>query len=210
MCPIHPFPFRHTNHTAKHVPVKHLNTPRTVTDAPEPVVSTLGMVFLIILCVLEGTKRATSAGSRPSSGRPPRPPSAATRRILEELAQESLDVVEDTAGNTSVRALTYIEVSTVAEASMFLSGGTSLRATAATEQNDVSSRSHTVFTISVINCGPDSASSTLPGAQSMNFICECHLQSPLGSCVGCASVGIPGYCGTGIEAVECFQGLMQR
>ena len=109
--------------------------------------------MLIVLCLSEGLKRATSTGSRPSSGRPPRLASAATRRILEELSQENLDIAEDMEGNTSVRGLTYIEGPNAAEAATLLSCGTSLRATAATEQNDVSSRSHTVFTVAVINYG---------------------------------------------------------
>ena len=125
---------------------------------------------LILLDVAEGLKRATSAGSRPSSGRPPRPASAATRRILEELAQESLDIAEDIDGSTSVRGLTYIEVPNAAEAATLLSCGTSLRATAATEQNDVSSRSHTVFTIAVINYGRNSGSSATSG--SLSAVCD--------------------------------------
>lgn len=125
--------------------------------------------MLIVLCLSEGLKRATSTGSRPSSGRPPRLASAATRRILEELSQENLDIAEDMEGNTSVRGLTYIEVPNAAEAATLLSCGTSLRATAATEQNDVSSRSHTVFTVAVINYGRTLAPSAAQGSLSAVF-----------------------------------------
>jgi hypothetical protein len=130
------------------------------------------------LVAVAGLTRATNAGSRPSSGRPPRPPSAVTRRILEELAQESLEIVEDIEGNTSVRGLTYIEVRNQAEAATLLAGGTSLRATAATEQNDVSSRSHTVFTISVINYGCNAATKAEIGARSGKHRYLSHLIRP--------------------------------
>jgi hypothetical protein len=64
-------------------------------------------------------------------------------------------VLEDASGETSVRGLTYIEATSGAEAASVLAGGAMLRATAATEQNDVSSRSHTVFSVTVVNYGQD-------------------------------------------------------
>eukprot|EP00197_Chlamydomonas_leiostraca_P006322 CAMPEP_0202863706 /NCGR_PEP_ID=MMETSP1391-20130828/4234_1 /ASSEMBLY_ACC=CAM_ASM_000867 /TAXON_ID=1034604 /ORGANISM="Chlamydomonas leiostraca, Strain SAG 11-49" /LENGTH=396 /DNA_ID=CAMNT_0049543365 /DNA_START=31 /DNA_END=1218 /DNA_ORIENTATION=+ len=74
----------------------------------------------------------------------------ASKREMEEWAKSSLDVMEDPSGQTSVKELTYIEVGSAAEVLHVLRDGQALRATASTNQNDVSSRSHTVFTISVV------------------------------------------------------------
>ncbi|GMH36614.1 hypothetical protein BSKO_04487 [Bryopsis sp. KO-2023] len=67
-----------------------------------------------------------------------------------DYTKESLDILEDTDGTTFVKDLTYIEVKTVEDILTVLKAGYSLRQTASTGQNDVSSRSHTVFTITTV------------------------------------------------------------
>lgn len=62
----------------------------------------------------------------------------------------NLDIYEDPSGMTLVKDLTYIEVQSAADVLSLLKAGYALRQTAATGQNDVSSRSHTVFTISAV------------------------------------------------------------
>jgi len=62
----------------------------------------------------------------------------------------NLEIWEDPSGMTLVKDLTYVEVSKVEDVMSILKAGYALRQTASTAQNDVSSRSHTVFTISVV------------------------------------------------------------
>jgi hypothetical protein len=62
----------------------------------------------------------------------------------------NLEIYEDPSGMTLVKDLTYIEVTSAADVLALLKAGYALRQTAATGQNDVSSRSHTVFTLSAV------------------------------------------------------------
>ncbi|GAX74811.1 hypothetical protein CEUSTIGMA_g2258.t1 [Chlamydomonas eustigma] len=62
----------------------------------------------------------------------------------------NLDIYEDTSGLTLVKDLTYIPVQSALEVLDLLKAGLSMRQVAATGQNDVSSRSHTVFTLSIV------------------------------------------------------------
>ena len=62
----------------------------------------------------------------------------------------NLEIYEDPSGMTLVKDLTYIEVTSAADVLSLLKAGYALRQTAATGQNDVSSRSHTVFTLSAV------------------------------------------------------------
>ncbi|KAG2446452.1 hypothetical protein HYH02_008444 [Chlamydomonas schloesseri] len=67
-----------------------------------------------------------------------------------DYVRTNLDVMEDSSGMTFVKDLTFIEVASVEDMLAVLRAGYALRATAATAANDVSSRSHTVFTVSVV------------------------------------------------------------
>lgn len=89
---------------------------------------------------------------------------ATERKIVEDLSRESLDVMDDPAGGTKIRNLHQAEVSSSKEAIAILLAGTRLRATAATLQNDVSSRSHTVFTLSTVISSSFSGEAPLAGA----------------------------------------------
>ncbi|PNW76143.1 hypothetical protein CHLRE_12g546100v5 [Chlamydomonas reinhardtii] len=67
-----------------------------------------------------------------------------------DYVRTNLDVLEDSSGMTFVKDLTFMEVSCVEDMLAVLRAGYALRATSATAANDVSSRSHTVFTVSVV------------------------------------------------------------
>eukprot|EP00803_Ostreobium_quekettii_P011013 evm.model.scf_946.1 EVM.evm.TU.scf_946.1 scf_946:6400-16587(+) len=77
-------------------------------------------------------------------GRRSRPSSAREDRC------EDLDILEDPSGLTFVKDLTHVQVKTVDDVMTVLNAGQALRQTASTAQNDVSSRSHTVFTLTVV------------------------------------------------------------
>eukprot|EP00892_Ulva_mutabilis_P012301 jgi/Ulvmu1/9443/UM052_0007.1 len=94
--------------------------------------------------------------------------SAADRKVTEELAHESLDIVDDPVTGTKIRNLHEAEVQTAAEAIAILLAGTCMRATAATGHNNVSSRSHTVFTVSTVITS--SASGEPPLAGKLNLV----------------------------------------
>ncbi|KAG2433847.1 hypothetical protein HXX76_008203 [Chlamydomonas incerta] len=76
--------------------------------------------------------------------------SATSLGAAADYVRTNLDVMEDSSGMTFVKDLTFMEVSSVEDMLAVLRAGYALRATAATAANDVSSRSHTVFTVSVV------------------------------------------------------------
>ena len=53
------------------------------------------------------------------------------------------------AGNVTVKGLRQVEVSSLETVHALIRGGLALRQTASTALNDVSSRSHTIFTLNV-------------------------------------------------------------
>lgn len=66
----------------------------------------------------------------------------------------NLEIHEDGEGNVFVKDLSLIPVTCVSEALNVLNKGINLRATHETKMNQVSSRSHTVFTITVMQKNP--------------------------------------------------------
>ncbi|KAK3274695.1 hypothetical protein CYMTET_17131, partial [Cymbomonas tetramitiformis] len=91
--------------------------------------------------------------SRPPSGRPPsgRSTNSATGTTEEpyDHTAQSLEVQEDADGNVKVKDLTQIMVTSAAQVMDIVKAGLNLRQTHATQLNDVSSRSHTVFTLTI-------------------------------------------------------------
>ena len=61
----------------------------------------------------------------------------------------NLELAEDVNGNVNVKGLTQHAVSTLEEAVALIHSGLALRQTASTSSNDVSSRSHTIFSLTV-------------------------------------------------------------
>ena len=94
--------------------------------------------------------RPTSARTRPSSASRGSRPSSAKSRGSDGDGAKHLDIMEDAKGQTYVKDLTYFPVEGKDEAMAILNAGIAVRRTAATPLNDVSSRSHTVFTITVV------------------------------------------------------------
>lgn len=92
---------------------------------------------------------------------------ATERKVIEDLSHENLDIIDDPLTGTKIRNLHHEEVHSSAEAVAILLAGTRLRATAATLQNDVSSRSHTVLTVSTIMSSSSSGEPPLAGAASI-------------------------------------------
>ena len=63
----------------------------------------------------------------------------------------NLELAEDGAGTVTVKGLTQHPISTLEAAHKLVKSGFALRQTASTSSNDVSSRSHTIFTMIVTN-----------------------------------------------------------
>lgn len=80
--------------------------------------------------------------------------------------------MDDPTTGTKIRNLHHEEVHSPAEAAAILLAGTRLRATAATVQNDVSSRSHTVFTVYTVISSSTSDEPPLAGAASAGTTLE--------------------------------------
>lgn len=120
-------------------------------------------------------------GSSQALGSMPRPPSAtmsaaADRKVIEELSRESLDIMDDPCQGTQIRNLHQTKVHSSADAIAILLAGTRIRATAATVQNDVSSRSHTVFTVTTLITSSSSSEPDLTG----ELCCLCCIRLPVG------------------------------
>ncbi|KAG2484404.1 hypothetical protein HYH03_016818 [Edaphochlamys debaryana] len=95
--------------------------------------------------------QSLSAYSMADGGAPATRASAtALMRDASDYVRTNLDVMEDSSGMTFVKDLTYMEVTSAEDMLAVLRAGYALRSTAATAANDVSSRSHTVFTVSVV------------------------------------------------------------
>jgi len=92
-------------------------------------------------------RRSSVAGTASLSGTSGGEAGAHESRKYEE---ESLDVREDGDGRTYVRGLSKVPVRSPKEAMDLVLSGFKMRATHATDMNDVSSRSHTVFTIHML------------------------------------------------------------
>ena len=106
------------------------------------------------LCRMAADPKVGTGGAGGASGGPRSRPSSAARSrpgFGEEAppAWSNLDVMEDASGGTVVKDLAVRPVSSVAEALNILNAGIALRQTVSTSMNDVSSRSHTVFTVHV-------------------------------------------------------------
>jgi hypothetical protein len=97
----------------------------------------------------------TTAGSAP--------PGAQTATLAEVVAEggasdydsQNLEIWETREGQTYVKDLYQLEVTSVHDVMAVLNAGYGLRRTNATNMNEVSSRSHTVFTISVVSTQSD-------------------------------------------------------
>lgn len=78
------------------------------------------------------------------------PSSDAYREMQEELENMNYEILDDGKGNVAVRDLTILNVCSAEELMSIIDFGLSLRATKGTKMNEVSSRSHTVFTIRIV------------------------------------------------------------
>lgn len=87
-----------------------------------------------------------------------------------EYIEEDLSVHEDSSGNVYVKDLSIIPVSSSAQVLQILDAGFALRATHETKLNTVSSRSHTVFTIHVIQKGKYWTRNQIWHRESSNFL----------------------------------------
>lgn len=133
----------------------------------------LGKAYLVAMGVESSTSTAlyskTSdifenlAGKRSNADYAPafqRPGSAAALQIMEkrpdlksvqdEYNTMNYEIREDTEGNVFVKDLSLVPVTTMEEVFAMISTGLRVRATHETKMNSVSSRSHTVFTITVL------------------------------------------------------------
>jgi len=72
------------------------------------------------------------------------------RSVQEEYLSMHYDIREDGEGNVFVKDLSNIRISTIAEVMAVINMGLKVRATHETKMNNTSSRSHTVFTITVL------------------------------------------------------------
>jgi hypothetical protein len=86
-----------------------------------------------------GSAVANAAGSRPG-----------LKEVQDEYNTMNYEIREDNDGNVFVKDLSLVPVSTMEEVMSLISMGLRVRATHETKMNAVSSRSHTVFTITVI------------------------------------------------------------
>ena len=113
---------------------------------------------------LRGSQARSAFAHRPSSVKPTarayevthtRPSSARDPRLSiasgdSHYASQDLPLLEDSSGNVVVRDLTVIEVESAKEVMAMINAGLALRQTHSTTINDVSSRSHTVFRLTVV------------------------------------------------------------
>jgi hypothetical protein len=94
---------------------------------------------------------------------------------MEAFATESLEIVDDApvsgvpASGASVRELTYTEVRNLPEVSALLRASSALRRTASTNVHEASSRSHTVFTLTIVRTPPP-GSTDLPMVGKINLV----------------------------------------
>lgn len=86
-----------------------------------------------------GSAVATAAGSRPG-----------LKEVQDEYNTMNYEIREDNEGNVFVKDLSLVPVTTMEEVMSLISMGLRVRATHETKMNAVSSRSHTVFTVTVI------------------------------------------------------------
>ncbi len=86
-----------------------------------------------------GSAIASSAENRPG-----------LKEVQDEFNTMNYEIREDNEGNVFVKDLSLIPVTTMEEVSSLISMGLRVRATHETKMNSVSSRSHTVFTITVL------------------------------------------------------------
>ena len=107
------------------------------------------------LCRMAADPKVGVGGAGGAAGTGPRSRPSSAARSRPAFGEESppawsnLDVMEDASGATVVKDLAVRSVASVAEALNILNAGIALRQTVATSMNDVSSRSHTVFTVYV-------------------------------------------------------------
>lgn len=78
------------------------------------------------------------------------PDTQAYRDLQEELANMNYEIQADAKGNVFVKDLTILNVASADEIMSIINFGLNLRATHGTKMNAVSSRSHTVFTIRIV------------------------------------------------------------
>ena len=72
------------------------------------------------------------------------------QEVQDEYNTMNYEIREDTEGNVFVKDLTLVPVTTMKEVIALMSSGLAVRATHETKMNATSSRSHTVFTITVL------------------------------------------------------------
>jgi len=82
------------------------------------------------------------------------------KEVRAEYAQMNYEIREDTEGNVFVKDLSLIPVSSLEEVKQLIGMGLSVRATHETKMNSTSSRSHTVFTITIVQRDKKSGEST--------------------------------------------------
>ena len=96
---------------------------------------------------------ARPGGNAGGGARAARPSSASGRRQTADEAeylQQDLPLLEDSMGNVAVRDLTVVEVESSEQVMRMIEAGLALRQTHSTSLNDISSRSHTVFRLTVV------------------------------------------------------------
>lgn len=84
------------------------------------------------------------------------PDTAAYAQLQEELQNMNYEIRSDAQGNVAVKDLTILNATSAEDIMSIINFGLGLRATHETKMNSVSSRSHTVFTIRVVQTLKDS------------------------------------------------------
>lgn len=96
--------------------------------------------------------------------------------LTAEYRSQNLEIREDAHGNVFVQDLSVIPVTTPEEVITIVQMGFRLRATHETKMNAVSSRSHTVFTMTLVQKGTD----RIPQSVAATLVCvsnqECRMQ----------------------------------